>query len=315
VEVGNPKTQVLILSPTRELATQTAAVAHELGRHMPVTTYAAVGGTPVAQDERALRGGRAQVLVGTPGRVYDLIANRRALDPATVRVLIVDEADQMLDDKFLDQFRLILQLGFTCQIAFFSATMSPTVVQTASEMMGGAKPTELLIPKEEVTLEGIKQFYVLVEREAWKLDTLCDLYEHLVITQALIYCNKRTTAEWLAEQMTARGFELQCIHGDLDAAERTSRMRKFRDGSVRVLISTDLTARGIDVQQVSLVINFEMPMDAPNYIHRIGRSGRYGRKGAAINLVTPDEKAKIDDIQTYYRTVVNELPADLAALS
>jgi translation initiation factor 4A len=307
---------VLVLSPTRELATQTATVASALGKHLPVHAHAAVGGTSVRMDVAALRGGKAQFLVGTPGRIYGLI-QEGALNPATVRMLIVDEADQMLQDRFMDQFMEIVKAGFnpdTCHMAFFSATMDPDVVGVAREMMGAHDPVRLLLPQEQVTLEGIKQFFVAVDRDEHKLDTLCDLYEHLVIVQALIYCNKRETAEWLAHQMTQRGFKLEYIHGELDPAERRSRMQQFRGGNARVLISTDLLARGIDVQQVSLVINYEMPMEAPNYIHRIGRSGRFGRKGVAINLVTPGEVLMMRDIEKYYATQVVELPEDLASL-
>lgn len=306
-------TQVLVLVPTRELATQISKVATAIGKHLPVTSYAAVGGTSPALDERALRNGQGQVLVGTPGRIYDML-KRGALNPAKVRVLVMDEADQMLEDRFREQVECILETGFDpaqTQLVFFSATMAPEVVEVAMGYVKDQAPARLLIPAEEVTLDGIKQFYVAVEDPVWKLETMCDLYEKLVITQGLIYCNMRKTAEWLAEEMTRRGFALQCIHGDLEHTERKSRMERFRSGGARVLISTDLLARGIDVQQVSLVINFEMPNDPANYIHRIGRSGRFGRKGAAINLVTPGEHEALKQIEAYYSTTVEELPADL----
>ena len=163
-------------------------------------------------------------------------------------------------------------------------------------------------------MDGITQYYVPLQKEEWKFDALCDIYKQLNVNQALIYCNKRQRAEWLAEKMTAEGFPLSCIHGEMDVDERRNRMQAFRSGTVRVLISTDLLARGIDVQQVSLVINYELPAQRENYIHRIGRSGRYGRKGTAINLICTDEMNAMKDIESHYQTIIKDLPDDLANL-
>ena len=187
--------------------------------------------------------------------------------------------------------------------------MIPEVVEVARSLL--RNPTQILLPAEEVTLEGIKQYYVHIPREEMKLDTLCDLYEHLNISQAIIYCSTRQKVEWLSDQMVKRGFDLKYIHGDMDLHERKAQVEAFRSGQCRVLISTDLLARGIDVQQVSLVINYELPIQRENYIHRIGRSGRFGRKGASINLITDREKRVQADIESYYKTTVGELPEAL----
>jgi superfamily II DNA/RNA helicase len=173
-------------------------------------------------------------------------------------------------------------------------------------------PVRILIPAEDVTLEGIKQYYVALDQEEWKFDVLCDIYAQLPINQAIIYCNKRQRAEWLATKMKEAKFTLECIHGDMNAGERKKRMDDFRSGSVRVLISTDLLARGIDVQQVSLVINFELPIQQENYIHRIGRSGRFGRKGVAINIIAGDEVRQIKEIESFYATSIVTLPNNLS---
>ena len=170
------------------------------------------------------------------------------------------------------------------------------------------------MPPENVTLDGIKQYYVNVERDDWKFDTLMDLYQCLTINQLIIFVNKRQRAEWLAQKMQEKGFTLEYIHGEMDVAERKKRMSDFRNGQVRVLISTDLLARGIDVQQVSLVINYELPIQRENYIHRIGRSGRYGRKGVAINLLVNEEMDSLKEIEKHYSTSINELPNDLSAV-
>jgi superfamily II DNA/RNA helicase len=150
-----------------------------------------------------------------------------------------------------------------------------------------------------------------LEREDWKYDVLCDLYKQLTINQALIYVNKRQKAEWLYEKMTAEGFPLSFIHGEMDPEERTRRMRDFRQGTVRIMISTDLLARGIDIQQISLVINYELPSQRENYIHRIGRSGRFGRKGASINLITERERRAQEEIETHYEKKILPLPLNL----
>jgi translation initiation factor 4A len=306
------KPQVIVIVPTRELAQQIEKVASAIGFYMQIRAYSATGGTPLREDLRALEKG-VHFVVGTPGRIYDLI-HRGVLNRQYVRVLVLDEADQMLEDRFKEQILCILEMGFpaTTQVALFSATMPDEVVAVANKLL--RNPVRILIPPEEVTLEGISQYYVAMQKEEWKFDALCDIYKQLNVNQALIYCNKRQRAEWLAEKMTAEGFPLSFIHGEMDVDERRNRMQAFRSGNVRVLISTDLLARGIDVQQVSLVINFELPVQRENYIHRIGRSGRFGRKGTAINLLCPDEVKMLKEIEAHYQTTIKELPEDLANL-
>jgi translation initiation factor 4A len=304
--------QVLCMAPTRELAQQIHAVATSIGEPMKVKAYAAMGKTPVRDDVRALDRG-VHFLVGTPGRIYDLM-NRRAFPTTHIKVIIIDEADQMLEDRFREQLQCILQLGFpsTTRCALFSATMSPEVVEFAERIL--SDPVRILIPPEEVNLKGIAQYYVTLDREDWKFEVLLDLYKNLNIVQALIYCNKRQKAEWLAEKMSAAGFPITCIHGEMEVKDRMDKMTSFRKGDTRVLISTDLLARGIDVQQVSLVINYELPSQIENYIHRIGRSGRYGRKGTAINLLYGDDVRLMSDIESQYKIEVKLLPEDLSTL-
>ena len=231
------------------------------------------------------------------------------------------------------------------------------------------KPVKILVKRDELTLEGIKQFYVNVDREEWKLDTLCDLYETLAITQSVIFINTRRKVDWLTDKMrgkwvdvmgswcivarsgpqarfrlgrlccsyvcrvmatgcvgwlagsdfvdgvcSARDHTVSATHGDMDQNTRDIIMREFRSGSSRVLITTDLLARGIDVQQVSLVINYDLPTQPENYLHRIGRSGRFGRKGVAINFVTREDERMLQDIQRFYNTVIEELPNNVADL-
>jgi len=311
VDNRNPDCQVLILAPTRELAQQTHKVLNSLGDYMNIKSHACVGGTAVREDIQILQRG-VQIVVGTPGRVNDMI-NRSALRLNLLRLFVLDEADEMLSRGFKDQIYDVFQfLPPEVQVCLFSATMPVEILHMTKRFM--RNPVRILVKKEAVTLDGIRQFYVSVEREDWKLDTLCDLYETLTITQAIIYCNTRKKTEWLTEKMTQRDFTVSCMHGDMEMSERQLIMREFRSGSTRVLITTDLLARGIDVQQVSLVINYDLPTNRENYIHRIGRSGRFGRKGVAINFVSKDDVQALREIEQFYRTEVEEMPMDVSDL-
>jgi len=308
---NNPDCQVLILAPTRELAQQIHKVLNALGDYMQVESHACVGGTAVRDDIQILQKG-VQIVVGTPGRVNDMIT-RNALRLEKLRMFILDEADEMLSRGFKDQIYDVFQyLPSEVQVCLFSATMPMQILEMTKRFM--RNPVRILVKKEQLTLEGIKQFYVAVEREDWKLDTLCDLYETLTITQAIIYCNTRRKTEWLCEKMTHRDFTVSAMHGDMEMNARQLIMREFRSGSSRVLITTDLLARGIDVQQVSLVINYDLPTNRENYIHRIGRSGRFGRKGVAINFVTSEDVRSLREIEQFYNTQIEEMPMDVSEL-
>ena len=304
--------QVLIMVHTHELAQQIAKVATAIGSHMKLQVLCAVGGSQVRDNIRALEQG-VQFIVGTPGRIYDLV-NRDVLDRRNIRVLILDEADQMLEDLFYKQVMCILEKGFpeSSQVALFSATMAPEVVAVANKIL--RDPSRILINSEDVPLDGIRQFFIELGREDHKFECICDLYKHLNITQALIFCNKRQKAEMLTEKMSAQGYPVSCIHGEMEKTERTRRLEMFRSGSTRVLVSTDLLARGIDVQQVSLVINYELPTTRENYIHRIGRCGRFGRKGTAINLILPEEEGMMKDLCATYGVKMENLPEDLSKI-
>jgi len=305
--------QVLVICPTRELSQQTERVAQAIGSYMGLKVLSATGGNQLRNDIQSLKAG-AQFIVGTPGRIFDLIC-RGELTVDQMKYVILDEADQMLEDLFAEQIKVILNSQFptTTSLALFSATMPKNVLEIAETYLNN--PVRILIPQDEVTLDGIKQYYVQLDREDWKLPVLLDLYQQITVNQALIYVNKRQKAEWLAKQLSSHGFTLEFIHGEMDVAERKKRMDDFRSGMTRVIISTDLLARGIDVQQVSLVINYEMPIQRENYVHRIGRSGRYGKKGNAINLVYGDEMNMVKEIESHYSTIIHELPDDLSVLS
>jgi len=219
----------------------------------------------------------------------------------------------MLSRGFKDQIYDIFQvLPSRVQVGLFSATMPAEALEITQRFMN--EPSKILVKRDELTLEGIRQFYVNVEREDWKLDTLVDLYDTLNITQAVIFCNTRRKVDWLTDKLRAKEFTVSSTHGELTQKERDVILNEFRTGSSRVLITTDLLARGIDVQQVSLVINYDLPRNLENYIHRIGRSGRFGRKGVAINFVTAEDVRNLRDLEQFYNTSVEEMPANIADL-
>ncbi|CAE7210278.1 unnamed protein product [Rhizoctonia solani] len=304
-------TQALILAPTRELAQQIQKVVVALGDYMSITSMACVGGTNVREDMQKLKEG-CQVVVGTPGRVFDML-NRGALNSQTIKLFCLDEADEMLSRGFTEQiYDIFKHLPSDTQVVLLSATMPADVLEVTKKFM--RDPIRILVKRDELTLEGIKQFYIAVEKEEWKLDTLCDLYETVTITQAVIFCNTRRKVDWLTTKLTEREFTVSAMHGDMEQNVREGIMKDFRSGTSRVLITTDLLARGIDVQQVSLVINYDLPANRENYIHRIGRGGRFGRKGVAINFVTTEDVRMLRDIEQFYNTQIDEMPLNVADL-
>jgi translation initiation factor 4A len=299
------------MAPTRELADQIHTVAAALSDCMGIRTHCAVGGRPVFEDVAALRKG-VHVLVGTPGRITGLI-EKGDLRTSAIKTCILDEADQMLEDNFEEQIRNVCQeLPRDVQLCLFSATLPVQVHEISQQFM--RDPVRILIKREEVTLDGIKQYYVNCERSDNKLIVLLDIYSSLSITQAIIYCNTRRQVDWLKSRMTEQDFSVSEFHAEMSQSERDQVLKEFRTGSTRVLIATDILARGIDVQQVSMVINFDLPLKKESYIHRIGRAGRFGRKGVAINFATDKDIHELQHIQRFYDTQIDELPGDLAKL-
>lgn len=303
--------QALILAPTRELAQQIQSVVLAIGKHLQVNCQAFVGGVTVRDDVARLEAG-VQVVVGTPGRVFDLI-QRGIFKTDRLRIFALDEADEMLSKGFKEQIYEVFQcLPKDVQVVLISATMPPEVLEVSRNFM--RDPIRILVKKDELTLEGIKQFYVDVGRNEFKFETLCDLYNSLSITQAVIFCNTRKIVDDLTRRMTEKDFTVSSMHGEMTQAEREGIMKSFRSGASRVLITTDLLARGIDVHQVSVVINYDLPAHMENYLHRIGRSGRYGRKGMAINFVTAEDAEILKALQSHYSTEIQEMPANIAEL-
>ncbi|CAH8834737.1 unnamed protein product [Trichobilharzia szidati] len=308
VDVSSNSCQALVLVPTRELARQIQTVVKSIGAYLNVKCHTCIGGTSTTEDVACLQQGQ-HVVVGTPGRVFDMMS-RGILTTAGIKIFVLDEADQMLDRGFEAQIKEIYRfLPENAQIMLLSATMPKQILSIARSIM--QDPVQILIKKEELTLDGIKQFYINVVKEEFKLETLMDLYRVMNLSQVVIFVNSVRKASDLYAQLVNRKFEVSCINSDMDQKERDRVMSEYRNGASRILLSTDVLARGIDVQQVSLVVNYDLPSNRETYIHRIGRGGRFGRKGTAINFVTATEMEALSDLQQYFNTEILEMPTDI----
>ena len=307
--------QGCVLVHTRELALQVDTVFRNIGKYTDLRFNLSVKGISPRENIEALKGTngpKPHIVIGTPGRVLDMI-RQSALNTEFIKLLVFDEADELLTEGFIEQTQKIVHsMPPSVQIALFSATMSPEFFSITNKFM--RDPINILVKTDELTLEGIKQYYIDCEKNEYKFDTLCDIYSVLTINQSIIYCNSQKIVEYLNNKLTESNFTVSFIHGGLTSEEREITMKDFRKGRTKVLLTTDLLGRGIDVQQVSVVINYDIPSKVESYIHRIGRSGRYGRNGVAINFITYYDRKRLTNIEQYYNTEVQPLPADIGSL-
>lgn len=302
--------QGIIISPTRELASQSFKVIKSIGVYTDTVISLCIGGESVMSNIDNIQKKTPQIIVATPGRMLDLI-EKRGLDTSNIKTLIVDEADEMLSQGFKEQMYLILQkMPEELNISLFSATIPKDMFDVSDKFM--RDPLKILVKNENLTLEGIKQYFIKLQRPEFKLDVLIDLYQYISVSQTIIYCNDKRRVDFISRKLTTNGFTVSSIHGNMDSRDRIDIMNSFRNGETRILISTDLLARGIDIQQISLVINYDIPISKENYIHRIGRSGRFGRKGVAINLISRFEITKLKEIEDFYSTQIEPLPANVS---
>lgn len=303
--------QAIIVTPTRELALQILDVCTCLGQYLNIKPILCVGGSNIYDSKRELESG-CTIAIGTPGRIIDMM-ERRFLPTDKVKIMVLDEADEMLSNSFLHQIKTIIQcIPSDTQVCLFSATLPPEVIDLTKHFMDN--PQHILVKREQLTLEGIKQFYINVDNEKWKFDTFCDLYNTISISQSMIYVNTKKKAEDIYNRLRDQNFTASVIHSDMKHSERSAIMKEFRNGGTRILISTDLLSRGIDIQQVSIVVNYDLPNNKECYIHRIGRSGRFGRKGIAINFATQNDIWKLDELQEFYSTKIESMPSNIAEL-
>ena len=304
------KTQCIVISNTRELADQTYKVFQSLAKFTDITCNLCIGGD--MQFKYFTENINEQVIIGTPGRLSDLM-NKNIINMSDLKLIIIDEADDILSNSFVKQIKRIFQkIPDATQVVLISATI-PVEMSSLFDKILKPDYLSILVKDEVLTLDGIKQYYINID-EQYKVEALMELYKFISIGQAIVYCNKKNKADELKQILTEKSFSVSVLHGDMFQKEREDIMAEFRVGKTRILITTDILSRGIDIQQVSLVINYDMPKYPQTYIHRIGRSGRFGRKGSAINFVTKREKNIISFIQKIYNTEIVQMPNNVSDL-
>lgn len=303
-------TQVLVLSPTKELTIQTAKVFTGLGSMMNgLRVKTLYGGAHFEEGNAFSNKGTPHIICGCPGKVFDMMRRSR-ISCKNIKLVILDEADEVLSSGFKDQVYNIFQyFNSTIQVALVSATLPDSINSIIDKIM--RNPVRISVKREMLTLEGITQHYIAVEDDRQKYATLKDLYSLISISSSIIYCNSVKRVQDLYEAMKEDDFSVCRIHSGMERGEREKSFDDFRVGRTRVLISSNVTARGIDIQQVSIVVNFDIPKCVNTYLHRIGRSGRWGRKGVGINLITRRDVDKLKEIEEYYQTQITEMPANL----
>ena len=309
IDINKKELQGLIIVPTHELAKQISSVITSIGNSMEgLVIKTMIGGTSVQQDISDMNENPPHVIVGCAGRIYDMI-RRKNINVNTVKLFILDEADEMLSGAFKDQIYNIFQhFNSNIQVAIFSATMPEEILTLSNKFM--RNPIKITMKKEELNLEGIQQYFIAIQNDFYKFETLKQLFTMISVNQCIIYCNSVKRVIDLHRAMSDEGFSVCAIHSSMDKVERDNTFRNFRSGGYRVLISSNITARGIDVQQVATVINFDITNCVHTYLHRIGRSGRWGRKGLAINFVTKRDIGCMRNIEEHYKISINELPKD-----
>ena len=300
------KTQIIIMAPTRELSKQIHQVMSSLSVQMEVKLQLLIGGTSIDQDKEQLENNTPHIVIGCPGRVHDML-RRKYLKTDEISLLVLDEADEMLSSGFKEQIYHIFQfLNNSVQVGLFSATFPAELHTLTSKFM--RDPIQILVKQEQLTLQGIRQYYVSLDNDEQKFAALKDLFSTISISQSIIYCNSINRTNDLYMAMKQDGYPVIAIHSNMSEEQRKQSYEDFKSGRARTIICTDLFSRGIDVQQVSIVINFDLPKSVHVYIHRIGRSGRWGRKGVGINFITRRDQQKLDQIRQFYNTQVDELP-------
>lgn len=306
--------QGLILCPTRELAIQACEELKKMAKHVPGVKIGAIyGGQDIEKQFRMLRG-KLSIVVGTPGRVMDHM-RRGTLKLDALQMLVLDEADEMLNMGFREDIETICEsIPEERQTALFSATMADEILEITGKYQKNA--LHIHVPQEEMTIPLVKQtYYVVKGRE--KDTSLCRLLDYMSPQRALIFCNTKRKVDQLTLILKGKGYSAEALHGDLSQHQRDRVMTLFRGGKLELLLATDVAARGIDVDDVDMVFNYDMPQDMEYYVHRIGRTGRAGRKGKAISLITPREKCKIRSLEDYCNTKIKEkdMPTAASALT
>jgi len=299
--------QTVILSPTRELAKQTFKVITSLGSFCNLRISLGTGGQQKSKFKFE-KMSKDQILIGTPGRICDNL-DHKEINFEHLKMLILDEADEMLSIGFVEQIKKIFRhIGKQTQIILYSATIPREMLEITDYFMDN--PLEILMDPSELTVKAIKQNYIDVQNDDEKLEIIKDLYGKISVNQSIIFCNTKKKLIWLESALTKEKYTVNVIHGDMMQEERNEIMDQFISGDCRILIATDVLSRGINVQQVSLVINFDMPREVETYLHRIGRCGRYGKTGVGINLVSKFDMKYLKAIERHYKIKIDYLDAN-----
>ena len=311
IDISQKKTQAIILAPTHELVRQITSVVKGIGSMMEgLVVKTLVGGTSVSEDAVDLRENVPHIIIGSVGRVNDMI-RRRNIKMNDIKMFILDEADEMLSGGFIESVHFMFQgLNSNVQVAVFSATMPDEMLVLTNKFM--RNPVKITVEAEKLNLEGISQFYIALVDDNSKFETVKDLLGQLTVNQMIIYANSVNRVIDLYDALIKENFAVCCLHSTMTSHERKEVLQDFRGSKYRIMISSDVTARGIDVQQVSTVINFDVPRNVNTYLHRIGRSGRWGRKGMAINFVTRQDIGNMKNIESHYKSTIEELPGDFS---
>uniref|UniRef100_A0A0D9S4G9 RNA helicase n=1 Tax=Chlorocebus sabaeus TaxID=60711 RepID=A0A0D9S4G9_CHLSB len=305
--------QCLCLAPTYELALQTGRVVEQMGKFcVDVQVMYAIRGNRIPRGTDITK----QIIIGTPGTVLDWCFKLKLIDLTKIRVFVLDEADVMIDTQGFSDHSIRIQraLPSECQMLLFSATFEDSVWHFAERII--PDPNVIKLRKEELTLNNIRQYYVLCEHRKDKYQALCNIYGSITIGQAIIFCQTRQNAKWLTVEMIQDGHQVSLLSGELTVEQRASIIQRFRDGKEKVLITTNVCARGIDVKQVTIVVNFDLPVkqgeepDYETYLHRIGRTGRFGKKGLAFNMIEVDKLPSLMKIQDHFNSSIKQLNAE-----
>jgi len=295
--------QGLVLTPTRELAMQVANHVSQFGKHKGFKVLPVYGGESIQKQTWALERG-VHIVVGTPGRIIDLM-KRGTLNLSYVRILVLDEADRMLDMGFIEDIDYILRrLPINRQTSLFSAIIDENVMNVCNRYM--KNPLKILVSKDEIALDQINQYYMVVN-PANKFEALCNILDQNHIGRAIIFCRTRTKTSKLADALQRKGYNSKALHAGLTQAQRDWVTNMFRQGKLKLLIATDVAARGLDIQGITHIINYDMPSEPPTYFHRIGRTARKGEEGTAITLVGYGELTELDNIRAMTKTTMEEL--------
>jgi len=300
--------QGLVLVPTRELAVQVAEHMACFAKYARLKVLAVYGGESINKQIHALSNG-VHIVVGTPGRLIDLM-ERRVLNLSSVRIVVLDEADRMLDMGFIEDIEFILsKIPSDRQTSLWSATIDQSVMKVCNKYM--KNPQKILVSKDEIALTQMKQFYTIINQHA-KFGALCSIIHDEQVDKAIIFCRTRRETSRLADQLYRKGYRVQALHAGFTQAQRDRAINDFRSDRLNLLVATDVAARGLDIQGITHIINYDVPMDALVYFHRIGRTARKGEEGTAITLVSYGEMSDFNNIKALTKTKIEEIKSATA---